>query len=452
MSEHAVDVREVEHVERLDGDVLADGGGEVRYPWLVVVAADDDDAPTGRDHLDVETRVRSEHVVEHHLGGTVERVDGGDERVVVGVVGSESQKVVSADSPTIPNSQDARGHPLGMHAAERVTLARLPSGMAVETTLHTYGSGDPTVYVQAAQHGREVNGVEVLRRVHEELLAAEEELDGTLVAVPVADPLTFDHVSYTTPPKIDAQNANMNRVWPGDPEGTVHQRMAARLWDHIEGADAVVDLHTGSRETLTHTVYRRGDPTSKALALAFGTEVCLAEAADEDADDEWAEQDFDGKLRVAASGEGIPAITPELAHNRELVEPAIETGVRGVFNVLRHLGMLPGEPETPADQRLARNHLGRVEATASGLFRLDPEVTVGQRVEGGTPLGRVTHPTTYETLQRVDAGDEGLLYSVTREATVTAGSTLAGVALPLDEGGDVVGAADDRADVDDRTR
>jgi predicted deacylase len=321
-----------------------------------------------------------------------------------------------------------------MHAAERVTLARLPSGMAVETTLHTYGSGDPTVYVQAAQHGREVNGVEVLRRVHEELLAAEEELDGTLVAVPVADPLTFDRVSYTTPPSLDASNANMNRVWPGDAEGTVHQRMAARLWEFVREADAIVDLHTGSRETFTHTVYRRGDPASKALALAFGTEVCLAEAADEDADDEWAEQDFDGKLRVAASGEGIPSITPELAHNRELVEPAIETGVRGVFNVLRHLGLRSGAPDTPADQRLARNHLGRVKATASGLFRPAPAVRVGQWVEEGEPLGHVTHPTTYETLQRVEAGHDGLLYSVTREATVTAGSTLAGVALPLDDG------------------
>lgn len=319
-----------------------------------------------------------------------------------------------------------------MHTAERITLARLPSGMPVETTLHTYGSGDPTVYVQAAQHGREVNGVEVLRRVHEELLATDDPLDGTLRAIPVADPLTFDHASYTTPPELDALNANMNRAWPGDSTGTLHQRMAARLWELVQDADAVVDLHTGSREMLTHTVYRRGDARSKALALAFGTEVCLAEAADEDADDEWTERGFDGKFRVAASREGIPAITPELSHSRELVESAIETGVRGVFNVLRELGLLSGRPETPADQRIARNHLGRVQASESGLFRPTPDAHVGQWVEEGTPLGHVTHPTTYETLQRVDASHDGLLYSLTREATVTAGSTLVGIALPLD--------------------
>jgi predicted deacylase len=318
-----------------------------------------------------------------------------------------------------------------MHSAERVTLARLPSGMAVETTVHRYGSGDPTVYVQAAQHGQEVNGTEVLRRVHEDLASAD--LDGTLVAVPVADPLTFDHVSYTTPGALDSSNPNLNRVWPGDPDGTIHERMAARLWEFAGDADAVVDLHTGSPDMLTHTVYRRGDDTSRALALAFGTDVCLAEAAGDDAATEWTERGFDGKFRVAASTAGIPAITPELGHNKQLVEPAIETGVRGVHNVLRHVGLLPGEPDTPAEQRIARNHLGRVSATESGLFRPTPDATVGAWVHDGTHLGTVTDPTTYEDRQRVEASHDGLLYSVAREATVTAGTTLVGIALPVDQ-------------------
>ena len=322
-----------------------------------------------------------------------------------------------------------------MHTAERLTLARLPSGSPVETTVHTYGEGDPTVYVQAAQHGHELNGAEVLRRVHHALLDGSE-LDGTVVAVPVADPVSFDHSSYTTPPAIDATNPNMNRAWPGDREGSVHERMAARLWEYASEADAVVDLHTGAPEMLTHTVYRRGDDTSRALALSFGTEVCLAEAAGEDAEEEWADRGFDGKFRVAASAEGIPAITPELAHNKQLVEPAIETGVRGVFNVLRHLGLLPGTPDVPADQRVVRNHLGRVTATASGLFRPAPETTLGRRVDAGEFLGRVTDPTTYEELQRVEATHDGLLYSVTHNATVAAGQKLVGIALPLDDADD----------------
>ena len=135
---------------------------------------------------------------------------------------------------------------------DRLTLARLPSGVAVETTVHVYGEGDPVVYAQAAQHGREINGSSVLRRLHDELVDRDEPLSGTLVAVPVADPLTFDHVSYTTPEAFDATNGNMNRCWPGDPDGTLHERMAAALWDYAGEADYIVDLHTGSPEMLTH--------------------------------------------------------------------------------------------------------------------------------------------------------------------------------------------------------
>ncbi|MDR5672482.1 putative deacylase [Halalkaliarchaeum sp. AArc-CO] len=312
-----------------------------------------------------------------------------------------------------------------MHTAETLTLARLPSGVPLSTTIHTYGDGEPVVYVQAAQHGREVNGTEVLRRLHGTLLEAD--LDGTVVAVPIADPLTFDRVAYVTPEPIDPVNSNMNRVWPGDPEGTVHERMADRLWEYAGRADYAVDLHTGSPDTLIHTVYYEGEPSCRRLAEAFGTDLLLAEPAGDDADTEWDQRSFAGKFRVAATREGIPTITPELAHNRQLVEPAIEAGVDGILEVLREVGILTGEPQ-PWDGTVARNHLGRIRATDSGLFRPADVATLGREVSPGDRLGTLYHPTTYEELQAVKADREGILYSVTREPTVTAGSSLVGVA------------------------
>lgn len=317
-----------------------------------------------------------------------------------------------------------------MHTAEQITLARLPSGVDVETTVHVYEGDDdgPTLYVQAAQHGREVNGTEALRRLHGRI--DHEALDGRLVAVPVADPLTFDRTSYTTPEVLDSVNPNMNRCWPGDPDGTLHERMTARLWEYAGEADAVVDLHTGSPEMLTHTVFLEGDEESAALAEAFGTELILAEPAGEGAAVEWDERGFGGKLRVVATREGVPSITPELAHSHGIVEDAVETGVRGVFNVLRHLDMLEGTPDPHQEQRLGRNHLGRVSATDSGLFRPSANAELGETVEAGDFLGRVHDPTSYEELQKVEAERDGVVYSVTREATVTAGQTLVGVAMP----------------------
>ncbi len=341
-----------------------------------------------------------------------------------------------------------------MHNARELVLARLPSGVPIRTTVHTYGEGrlvdgddgpkldvpeggGPVVYVQAAQHGREVNGTAVLRRLHERLVGEDvphspADIDGTLVTVPVADPLTFDHVSYTTPEALDSVHSNMNRCWPGDADGTLHERMAARLWTFASAADAVVDLHTGSPAMLTHTVYMRGDAECRALAEAFGTDLLLAESAGEDADTEWTERGFAGKFRVAATREGIPTITPELAHSREIVERAVETGVDGMVGVLRHEGVLSATP-AQWDGTVARNHLGEVTATDSGLFRAEPGLEIGAEVENGDRLGEVYDPTTFETLQVAVADRDGIVYSIARESTVTSGSTLVGVAEWLDD-------------------
>ncbi|WP_267640759.1 succinylglutamate desuccinylase/aspartoacylase family protein [Haloarchaeobius amylolyticus] len=319
------------------------------------------------------------------------------------------------------------------HRRERVTLARLPSGVEVTTTVHSYeGPAEgPTVYVQAAQHGREINGTEVCRRLHDELPTTE--LRGRVVVVPVANPLTFDRISYTTPEVLDSVNPNMNRVWPGTPTGSVHQRMAAALWEYAGEADAIVDLHTGSPDMQTHTVFMEGDPASRDLAEVFGTDLLLAEQAGDGAPESWHRRGFDGKLRVVAAREDIPAITPELAHNKQIVEDAVRTGVRGVLNVLRSLDVLDGQVIPTGEPRVARNHLGRVDAKESGLFRPAEGLALGQTIAEGDHLGVVYDPTTYEVLQRAESTRDGILYAITREATVKGGDRLASVAVPLEE-------------------
>lgn len=314
------------------------------------------------------------------------------------------------------------------HATAEVSLGRRPAGSELTATVHRYvGGPGPTLYVQAAQHGIELNGVAALRRLHERL--ADATLAGTVVAVPVANRPAFDHRQYVAPAAYDAVNTNLNRVWPGDAEGTFQERMAARLWDLVSGADAAVDLHTGTADMLEHVRYTRGKDPDRRLAAAFGTDYLLAdrdESADE-ASDAAAEK---GTFRAAVARTGTPAVTAELANSRTLSHAAVETGVDGVWNVVRELDMRPEPPAERPDQTTLRDDGQTVTAADSGLFEPRPDVAVGDRVAAGDPLGALYCPSTYERLDRVTAGEGGVVYSLAREAVVVEGERIAALATP----------------------
>ncbi|MDZ7849547.1 MAG: succinylglutamate desuccinylase/aspartoacylase family protein [Halodesulfurarchaeum sp.] len=302
------------------------------------------------------------------------------------------------------------------HTVESVPLARLPSGRTVETLLHRYRGVEPgpTVYLQALQHGGEVNGAAVLRRLHDRL--AGRPLAGEVLAVPVANPFAFDHRVYMAPTRLDAINSNMNRLWPGDPDGTLMERLVDSLWDRAMGADAIVDLHTGGPYMCSHTRFTPEDTRSRELADAFGVDLLVAEGSG--VDSETGEQ---GKLREVAAAAGIPAITPELAHSREIVESAVETGVAGIENVLAELDVLdlPVEQTNPT---VGRDKTA-IFAEESGLFRSNA-VSVGDHLEAGTEIGEVFDPTSYERLQTVTAGRDGMLLSLKRGSTVMEGESV----------------------------
>lgn len=325
-------------------------------------------------------------------------------------------------------------------ASERLSLARLPSGTEVTTRLHTLdGSNDgPTVYIQAAVHGREINGVEVIRRISNKLSARE--IHGEVRLVPVANPLTFDLQRYTLPTALDHTHlwtANMERTWPGNEAGSLHERMSAQLWEHVADADAVLDLHTGSQDTHPHAVYTKGQPASRDLAEAFGTDLVMPSGIGPRTPDWPTDRDVAGTLRAIASDSGIPSMIAELGDAYRVEEDVVSIGVTGVLNVLRHLGVLSEPTEDNGEGRpvvspMHDNRTGSFDAANSGLFVTAPDVELGQQVTAGDRIGTLYHPTTFETVQEVTAPQTGYLYYLRRRGTVTGGERLAAVAVDED--------------------
>ncbi|MFB6354442.1 MAG: succinylglutamate desuccinylase/aspartoacylase family protein, partial [Halobacteriales archaeon] len=97
-----------------------------------------------------------------------------------------------------------------------------------------------TLYLQAASDGDELNGVGVVNRVVPQL--DPDELAGTVLVVGIVNLHGFQQASHRNP--ID--DTKLNRVYPGDPDGSTSERIAAATFDVVQRADLALDLHQGS--------------------------------------------------------------------------------------------------------------------------------------------------------------------------------------------------------------
>lgn len=270
---------------------------------------------------------------------------------------------------------------------ERIPVTTLASGHDLFIPLHRLegATSGPVLGLSAVVHGDEPLTNEVVRRVLTELDPAE--LRGTLLAVPIANPLAFEALARHTP--ID--QLDMNRNFPGAPAGWLSEQMAYALaTKFVSQLDYHVDLHTGGIYPTVDYVYIF--QRSRELSLAFGSRYLFEPSTP-----------YQGTFAVPAAQKGIPFFTAELGGGSFLDAHYIEHGVRGVRNVLKQLGMLQGDIERPPEQTIV-TEMAVVRPRFGGV--LYPEVgldMLGKEVAGGTLLGRVVSPYTFETLEEIRA-------------------------------------------------
>ena len=244
----------------------------------------------------------------------------------------------------------------------------------------------PQVTVMAAQHGRELNGIEVIRRVIDRL-RKDASLSGTCVLIPVANPPAVRIRQQDFPSEVGRDSRvghcyNLNRVWPGRTDGTLQEAMAHSLWNGaIRDSQLCIDLH-GWTSRSTSLLY--GCQSNAELVCAAGFDIHMLGA-------DPLESDIDGHMRNTCFHAGIPSITIELASQNILNEEAISMGTRAVLNLLRKLGVLEGPPELPIRQFefTDRQQEFVVKAPRGGLFV--PRLGVLSEVDTGDVLAEIVN-------------------------------------------------------------
>ncbi|QEP44959.1 succinylglutamate desuccinylase [Ectothiorhodospiraceae bacterium BW-2] len=267
----------------------------------------------------------------------------------------------------------------------------------------------PALFISAAIHGDELNGVEIIRRLQQQKVLSR--LSGTLITIPVVNVFGLIHHSRYLPDRRD-----LNRSFPGSERGSLAARLAnIFMREIVDNCSHGIDLHTGAvhRSNLPQIRVNLDHDEALGLAHAFGVPVILGSDL------------RDGSLRQEAAERGIPMLLYEAGEALRFDELSIRAGVKGVLNVMRELGMLPKSSyrskQKPRVESLVARASSWVRAPESGVFRAFKGL--GQWVEKREQLGIIDSPFG-DNEQGVVAPMSGLIIGKTNLPLVNEGDAL----------------------------
>jgi uncharacterized protein len=280
-------------------------------------------------------------------------------------------------SATAANGQKATGYiavPAGVDAA-----ASIP-------TVVVHGSKPgPVLALVAGSHGTEYASILALQKLAQ--AADPAQLSGTLIIVPLINLPSFQQ---KTPHLNPVDGKNMNRFYPGNPDGTQTERVSWAIAKQVvEKCDYLIDLHGGDLDEnlrrysyLAETGKPAQDAAARAMVLAFGLDHIIL-------------QDFrnpaapGGPVTITryAAGMGKPCVTAEAGHAGQSDADDVDSLIQGCWSVARHLKMLPGQP-SPVEHPLWLSRVSVMTSDSEGVFYplVSPEAYVSQ----GMKIGYIT--------------------------------------------------------------
>lgn len=248
----------------------------------------------------------------------------------------------------------------------------------------------PTALLMSGNHGDEYEGQVALCRLAQELDASR--IKGRVIIFPMANFPAGMAGRRTSP--IDG--GNLNRLFPGDPDGTVTQQIAYFICSEIVPLiDVLVDLHSGGSSLMyvPSVLSRRLEGAAGERALkflkAFASPVAYLPTASQGTGDE-------RTLNGYVSAQGKVALGTELGGSGTVTPAALKLAERGIRNTLVEMGILPESDRIKADAPTRILEVGGNEwfvyTPEPGVF--EPLVELGDMVKEGQPAARIHFPET----------------------------------------------------------
>lgn len=254
----------------------------------------------------------------------------------------------------------------------------------VETSIVTYkmpiviinGSNPgPKICLTAGIHGTEYAGIEAVLRILNNI--EPEKLNGIIFAIPIVNMTAFEsrgpQGGFSAGFHCPLDRMNINRVFPGNPEGTASHRIAyTLLYTVIKKCDYYMDFHGGDvcEELSEHVNIQKEDKIARELlAPSFNCEMVNIKT------------DSTSSIGAAFNILGKPALASEAGGYARLDETSVEFHVNGILNVLKRLKMIDGVPTETPEQKMRTRYL--IGAKKGGLFygvQLNTKVKKNQKI------------------------------------------------------------------------
>ncbi len=325
-------------------------------------------------------------------------------------------------SCTIPYDQDGKHHGFLRLPCSR-DVSAWGSIMIPITVVHN-GAG-PTALFTGANHGDEYEGPIALQRLAYDLDPAE--ITGRVIIVPYMNTPAFHTARRTSP----LDGVNLNRCFPGRPDGSPTEKIADYFMRTLlPMADVVLDYHSGGK-TLDFI------PFAAAHILDDANQHAACSAAMRAFNAPYSmmlrEIDAVGMYDTAAEDAGKTFVTTELGGGGTATARSARIGLRGAINILRHAGILEGEPEAGPSVLIDTTE-GDCFHLAEGSGMVEMLIDLGEEVARGATLARIWSTERTGTKPHIiKARTAGILAARHHPGLIQPGDCLAVVASVVEE-------------------
>ena len=301
---------------------------------------------------------------------------------------------------------------------QTVTTTELPINerLSIRKNVIKGSQGNMRLCIVTGTHGDELEGqmvcYEMARRLNESIGS----LDGQVEIYPALNPLGIDTIQRGIP-NFDL---DMNRIFPGDKNGSVAEQTAYAIIEDLKGANLVIDIHSGNlylRETPQARINVNDEeklvPIASKLNIDF---VWIHDAATV----------LEATLAHSLNSTGTPCVVVEMGVGQRINHKMCYRLVDGIFNLMREVGMWTGIVNNATITNPIVCKGDRVEflnAATSGVFIT--ELKCGIVVAKGEEIGQIVEPLTGKILSRVVSPVEGYLFTIRAYPIVYEGSLMA---------------------------